>query len=124
MAQGQLAAPGTKMVFFSPRMLVILDVKSANGCQECIFDITCGLHVSLQLPHIGESEAKAISSTSVPGKPHIKGIAQYIKLSRDERKVRPTILAIHLGRYFIEKQTTCSYDLGCELCTSIMFSYS
>ncbi|CAM9348933.1 unnamed protein product [Ascophyllum nodosum] len=40
----------------------------------------------LQLPHIGESEAKVICNTPVPGKPHTKGIAQYIKLSREERK--------------------------------------
>ncbi|CAM9858842.1 unnamed protein product, partial [Hapterophycus canaliculatus] len=43
-------------------------------------------HDLRQLPHIGEAEAKAICSTPVPGKPHIKGIAQYIKLPREERK--------------------------------------
>eukprot|EP00903_Cladosiphon_okamuranus_P005360 g5354.t1 len=36
----------------------------------------------LQLPHIGEAEAKVISTS----KPPCKGIAQYIKLPREERK--------------------------------------
>ncbi|CAM9371039.1 unnamed protein product [Ectocarpus sp. 12 AP-2014] len=40
----------------------------------------------LQLPHIGEAEARTICTTSVPGKPAVKGIAQYIKLPREERK--------------------------------------
>lgn len=39
-----------------------------------------------QLPHIGEAEAKTISTS----KPPVKGIAQYIKLPREERKVRKT----------------------------------
>lgn len=38
----------------------------------------------VQLPHIGEAEAKVISTS----KPPCKGIAQYIKLPREERKVR------------------------------------
>lgn len=41
----------------------------------------------IQLPHIGEAEARTICTTSVPGKPAVKGIAQYIKLPREERKV-------------------------------------
>ncbi|CAM9614777.1 unnamed protein product, partial [Sphacelaria rigidula] len=39
-----------------------------------------------QLPHIGDAEIKAITSTPVPGKSAVKNIAQYIKLSREERK--------------------------------------
>lgn len=37
----------------------------------------------LQLPHIGDEEVKAISSA----KPPIKGIAQYIKLKKEDRMV-------------------------------------
>lgn len=37
----------------------------------------------MQLPHIGKAEAKEISSGSDP----VMGIAEYIKLPREERKV-------------------------------------
>lgn len=43
---------------------------------------------TLQLPHIGEAEAKAISNATMAGKTPVKTIAQFIKLPREERKVR------------------------------------
>lgn len=66
-----------------------------TGCTFCIYVavaiLVCVLCVSCsfasQLPHIGESEVKAISNASVAGMPPVKGIAQYIKLPREERKV-------------------------------------